>query len=575
MNISKLEEARRRRAISGIFGSMIMFAILFTAGIGFFIFINTSTLKDAQANQQEQQALQQASQEVLSIRVGLSTTPDHWNNTGDLWLRISNTGSSAITVIDIFVTNTAMNRIMSNSTVSKGSPYLATFSPPAKGDLNYSLPLTILPGFSTAQMSGCGPVPGCDIAISKASYSYTGSPVVVSVLASSGQIFSAQYPPTPETTSVTMTQTFSINSTTTWGGGNPGGDVLVVSMVASPMQTFACGDCLHDTVTIFNYGVLNVTGVSLSPAVPLPSLTGSAQVSSTGPCTLISGTTDKAGNLYIDGYPGSGQPHNAVYVCAYSASPNGFGGFASFTVQAIGTYNKQTVTSGPAISNPVQIGGPVSVLNQGPFSGDFFFFKYSACTTPPSGNTPCQTIPNPVTNDSLPTASLINGNGSYYVAFYIRVTNNFNVTVPILPYTYFLTDPTAGGESAFYIVGGPGGQGNSNLTYIPDYDPGVTGEVPTLVPYPPTCIATSTVSCINIAPGGSAVLTFAACDINSHWWNWANSTYGYNFDTGNTCTTRPPQYTPDESTYLSILITFVYNGEVYTQQIPFVGQTVT
>jgi hypothetical protein len=99
--------------------------------------------------------------------------------------------------------------------------------------------------------------------------------------------------------------------------------------------------------------------------------------------------------------------------------------------------------------------------------------------------------------------------------------------------------------------------------------------VPILTPYPLTCIATSTASCINIAPGGSAVLTFAACDINSQWWNWANSTYGYNFDAGNTCTTRPPQYTPDESTYLSILITFVYNGEVYTQQIPFVGQTVT
>jgi flagellin-like protein len=575
VNITNLGEARRRKAVSGIFGSLIMFAMLFTAGIGFFVFINTTTLKEAQANQQQQQALQQASEEMLSIRLGLSTKPDPWGQTGDLWLRISNTGSSAITVIDVFVTNTAMNRIMSNSMVTKGTQYLATFSLPAQGDLNYSLPLTILPGFSTAQMSGCGSSPGCDIAISKASYDFTGSPVVVSVLTSTGSIFSAQYPSTPGATTVTVTQTSFTNSTTTWGGGNPGGNVLVVQMVASPTQTFACTHCLNDTVTIFNYGLLNVTDVSLSPAVPLPSLTGSAKVSSTGPCTLINGTKDKEGNLYIQAYPGSGEPYRAIYLCTYSANPNGFGGFASFTGQATGTYNKETVTSSSAISNPVQVGGPVSVLNQGPFSGNFFFFKYSACTTLPSGNTPCATKPSPVTAGNLPTASLINGNSSYYVAFYIQITNNYNVTIPILPYTYFMTDPTSGGESPFYIVGNPGGYGNPNLPYIPNYDPGVSGEAPTLTSYPSTCIATSTASCINVAPGNSTVITFAACDIGSTWWDWGGSAYGNSFDSGNTCTTRPPQYTPDEATYLTMLITFAYNGQVYTQQIPFVGQTVT
>jgi archaellin len=574
VNITKLEQVGRRKAITGIFGSMIMFAMLFTAGIGFFIFINTTTLKNTQANQQEQQALQQASQEKLSIRMGLSREPDPWGQTGDLWLRVVNVGSSTVTLIDVFVTNTAKDMIESSSMVTPGTDFLATFSKPTQGDLNYSLPLTILPQFSTAQMSGCGSSPGCDIAISRASYNFTGSPVLVSVLTSTGEIWSAQYPSAPGATTVTITQTIATNSTTTWGGGNPGGNILVVQMVANPTQTFACGHCLNDTVTIFNYGLLNVTQVSLSPAVPLPSLTGSAKVSSTGPCTLINGTVDAKGKLYIQAYPGSGEPHRAVYLCTYSANPNGFGGFASFTGQATGTYNKQTVTSGQTISNPVQIGGPVSVLNQGPFSGNFFFFKYSACSTPPSGSTPCQTIPTPLTNNSLPTASLIDGNSSYYVAFYIQVTNNYNVTIPILPYTYFLTDPTAGGESAFFIVGDSGGQGNPGLPYIPDYDPGVSGEVPTLTPYPSTCLAASTASCINIGASNSSVLTFAACDIGSRWWDWANSTYGYNFDSGNTCTTRPPQYTPYESTYLSILITFAYNGQVYTQQIPFVGQTV-
>ncbi|MGD0478429.1 MAG: hypothetical protein ABSB29_09735 [Nitrososphaerales archaeon] len=672
MKITKLEQARRRKAVSGIFGSMIMFAMLFTAGIGFFLFVNTTTLQGAQANQQKQQALQQASQEKLSMEVGLSTIPDPWGQTGDLWLRITNVGSSPATLIDVFVTNTAADRIMSKSQVTPGTQYLSTFP-----DINYSLPLTILPGFSTAQMSGCGSIPGCDIAINQTSYNYAsgGSPVVVSVLTSTGNIFSAQYPSPPGASTVTMTNTFAINITSTVGGGNPGGNVLVVQMVASPTQTFSCADCLYDTVTVYNYGIVKVTGVSLSPAVPLASLTGSAKVSSTRPCNLTSGTMTN-GSIDIQAYSGSGAPPKVVYLCTYSANPNGFGGFVSFTGQARGTYNGGNVTSGQAISNPVQIGGPVSVLNQGPFSANFFFFKYSACTYAPlsitltngsgrvgdavnvkgtgfapastitikfngatqttapatittsaagaftatfvvpasplgnqtvtatdarvntasaaftvttvasasnyasfggfSYSTFCPTTPSSVTFANLPTASLIKGDGSYYVAFYIQLTNNFNVPIPILPYTYFMTDPTSGGESPFFIVGNPGNNqnisSNPKLPYIPNY----TTTTPKLTAYPSTCIATSTASCIRIAPYENATVTFAACDIGSTSWNWAGSAYGdMPRDLGSKCTTRPPQYVPDESTYLTILITFVYKGQVYTQQIPFVGQTVT
>lgn len=550
-----------------------MFAMLFSVGIGYFLFVNESSSQVMQANQQEQQALQQSSQEGLSIRVGLSTRPDPWNNAGDLWLRVTNSGSSPVTMIDVFVTNMAADKIMSNSQVAPGTQYLSTFSLSKGGDLNYSLPLTVLPGFSTAQMSGCGSSPGCDIAISQTSYNYLfgGSPVVVSVLTSTGNIFSAQYPSPPGASTVTTTSTTFTASTTTVGNGNPGGNVLVVQMVATPQQTFKCGHCLNDTVTVYNYGNTSVTGLSLSPPVPLSSLTGSATVTAPTSCTMTSGSST------MPGYSGSGPLPTTVYLCTFGANPNGFGGFASFTGRATGTFNGGPVTSGQAISNAVQIGGPVSVLNQGPFSGNFFFFSYSACTNAPSGgkySTHCTTTPNPLTFASLPTASVIKGSSSYYVAFYIQVTNNYNVTIPILPYTYFLTDPSSGGESPFFIVGNPGGTGNPNLPYIPNYNPGGNG-IPTLTAYPSTCIATSTASCINIAPGGSAVVTFAACDIGSTWWDWAGSAYGNSFDSGNTCTTNPPNYQSNEATYLAILITFVYKGQVYTQQIPFVGQTVT
>ncbi len=117
------------------------------------------------------------------------------------------------------------------------------------------------------------------------------------------------------------------------GGGNPGGNVLVVQMVATPQQTFKCGHCLNDTVTVYNYGNTTVTGVSLSPAVPLVSLTGTATVTSPASCTLISGSSS------IPGYPGYGALPKTVYLCTFGANPNGFGGFASFTGRATGTFN--------------------------------------------------------------------------------------------------------------------------------------------------------------------------------------------------------------------------------------------
>src|SRR5208337_2385118 len=304
--------------------------------------------------------------------------------------------------------------------VTNGTQYLSTFP-----DLNYSLPLTILPGFSTAQMSGCGLTPGCDIAISRASYNYTsgGSPVVVSVLTSTGNIFSAQYPSPPGASTVTMVKTYAITNTSTVGGGNPGGNVLVAQMVATPTQTFTCTKCLFDTVTVYNYGILNVTGVSLSPAVPLASLTGSAEVSS-GSCTLIIGTPIN-GSVDIQAYPLTGEPHRVVYLCTYNANTNGFGGFVSFTGQARGTYNNESVTSGVTISNPVQIGGPVSVLNQGPFSANFFIFKYSACTYAPLSIT--------LTNDSGRVGTTVDVNGTGFAsssAIRIKFSGAAQTTVP-------------------------------------------------------------------------------------------------------------------------------------------------
>ena len=556
-----------RSAISNILGAVFMFAIVFTVAIGFFVYTNQSSLQTLEAGSSRQAALQQASSEKVTMTAGLAKSPPYL---GDLWVRVNNTGSVPVTIVDVFVSSMPLGTLVSKSTVTVGSNYLQY--PP---DLNMSLPIAVPSGMSTKLLKGCGAVTGCDIGIVNG-YSYkAGTSVVVSVLTSSGNVFSAQYPPTRSSNTNSATTVVTTSSTTTVTSGNPGGAVLVVQMSATPPQTFKCSSCVNDVVTVYNYGVNQVTGVTLTPNPPIISTTGSVSVTSNGMCTT--------GSTTIPGYSGTGPPPSIVYQCNFAANPNGFGGFASFTGSASGTYNLAAVTSGVAISNTIQIGGPVSVLNQGPFSANFFYFKYSACTNAPSGghggstystSNPCVTTPNPMTAAGLNPASTIPGASSYYVAFYITVTNNFNVTIPILPYTYFMTDPTYGGESPFYITGDFSSLTYPYPTYLPNYSPGGSTYTPTLTPYPSTCIVSNTASCIQLDPGKSVTLTFAACDISSTLWDWAGASYGTQ-NGGSACTTNPPDYQAHESTYLSIVISFEYNGQVYSQDVPFEGQIIS
>jgi hypothetical protein len=71
-------------------------------------------------------------------------------------------------------------------------------------------------------------------------------------------------------------------------------------------------------------------------------------------------------------------------------------------------------------------------------------------------------------------------------------------------------------------------------------------------------------------------LTFAACNFGLTLWDWYNqtngaNTYGYRTACGGTQT---PAYSPTEATWLGIIIFFIYNNEVYAQQIPFAGDLV-
>ena len=318
----------------------------------------------------------------------------------------------------------------------------------------------------------------------------------------------------------------------------------------------------------------------LSPATPTAEETGTAGGTG-GSCTTPSPNN-------IPAYSGSGNPHKISFICSYSASTGAVGGFASFSTRATGTMNGVAVSSAQEVSNSVQIGGTVSVLNQGPFSADSFFFKDTYCnfTAGHFWVTPCDPRPGGhLTDLTLPNANPQNASSNYYVAYYLHVTNNFNATLDVLQYSYFQTDPSLGGESDFYVVGAASSYNSpacqSTMTpscYFPNYN----SSIPTLTAYGGdvlTCQNTPS-ACIRIKPGGSIYLTFAACKAGSTSWNWGDSQYGRAFDNPVDCSPQtPPNYQTPEATYLSIVLSFLpengsLRGQVFDQQIPFQGETI-
>ena len=186
--------------MTGVLATIIMFTMLFTVLFGFLIYNNVVNLQNTKASDQRQAEVQQQSAENLVLGVGFKSAPDPWGQTGDLWLVVNNTGGVCTSIVDVYVTSVASSTLVSNSLLSGGN-YLSAYSGAAtpKGDLNLNLPLSISAGASTGTMTNCGSYSdpyGCDIAISMSAFKWVpGMSVQVSVVTSTGNIFSAAYPP--------------------------------------------------------------------------------------------------------------------------------------------------------------------------------------------------------------------------------------------------------------------------------------------------------------------------------------------------------------------------------------------
>jgi len=339
-----------------VLATIILFALLFTVGLGYFLYVSQGTQSMNQANANRQNAQVQAGQEGLLPRVVLVGST--------FVVSLNNTGGAPVTVSSIYI----------NDNTGKLITAVVGASPPGFmgqiGGTNATTkwPITLGVGQSTKSLAGCS----CNIALS--GYTYTpGTAVTVEIVTAKGNTFSAPYPP-PGVSTTTSATIDSVTSSVTVSSIGNGANALVTKMVASPSHTLSCTACVDDTVTVYNYAASAVTGVTVS--MNAPSVTGTAGL------TLASACSPSPQS--IGAYSGSGNPPSITFTCAYTPTTGAVGGFASFSGSATGTLTGVTISSAEAFSNSIQIGGSSNVPTQGAFTTNYFFFKYSACQSPPA-----------------------------------------------------------------------------------------------------------------------------------------------------------------------------------------------
>jgi len=572
---SPAETARaksKRKAVAGVLAAIILFAMIFTVGSGFFLFVDQSAHSADQSNIARANDQLQAGQEKLLVTAGIASATDHGSNpcANCMWVRANNTGGVSSSIIDIYVTCVSdcdpheSGQLLSNSKASPGSHFLKQ-----NPDLNVTLPISLAIGASTKYLTSC-PSKGCtaDITISKAALNYSnGEYVVVSLLTSAGNVFSAQYPPpaNPVTTVVTVKSVTTHVTLTQVGGGPQLSVQMKATTVVGATQTLSCSDgCITLTATVFNFAPWSANNVSISLNEPYAS--GTASVSAYSSCSPHSL------NIPVG--------ENRSFSCRFSASTGAIGGFVSFSGHASGTLNTVFVTSADSLSNSIEVGGIASVTTQGAFAANFYLLKYSSCTqssaTQHAFNGTCIRNASPPLSN-LPSGSFLAAGSNYYTAFYVQITNAFNTTLPITQYSYLFGDPDISGELFYFLAGSYSSSAAPQGVYYPNYP---SSGAPTLTAYPSDCSVVDPKTnvpidsnCLYVEPGQTVTLTIAACGYSSSSWAWGGQQDASLFDSGSTkCTMTPPDFTVPEGTSLGIVVSFFYKNNTYSQMMPFEGQ---
>lgn len=575
-------KSARRKGLSGILSAIILFALLFTAGVSFFRAASGDQELSAQAYSQRLSLQSQATHESLTLKVGSGVE----HGTDYLWVMVNNTGGIDSTISSIYVSSLS-DQILTSSP-STGSPFLST-SP----DLNQSLPITLDSGASTtetvgniqinpAALSACTTITsaGCD-----------GQTVYVSVLTKLGNVFSVSFPPTSSVTlknilvnqnlldEYLVSQSDSIiNETELEGsctgcvsGYYAGGNILVMLLTATPSPVEQ-GGTITVQATVWDYSAY----AAESPTVTLgATYTGSATVTpNIGP----TGSLNYVCGSFLTPIPSGGSESTT---CTFAASEGNLGGgTVTFTGQATACIETGTSAKSPcsavelgtpaassvSSSNPVEVGVAVSF---GLWQPNFYVFYYTGC----SGSS-CLVSPSCPLISDLCGAGVIS-NSETYVAVYVEVTNEGSTPLTLLDNSYI---QSVSPNVEFDLFMGCSGV-SAAVCNLNGYTTGVSYGATSgtfsaygcsdSAPSPPADTVTGQ-SCLTVDQGQTATLMFVAAAPGTNTWSWGTTNPG---GTGGenaailldfaACTSTPASCSGGTGTYVAT-----------TQQLPFEGVVV-
>ena len=565
-----------RKAITGIFLAVLLFASLFVAGVSYYVFANDAALASEQAALSKQGSAQGALSEDLLVNATESTSQG-WA----FEISAYNSGGIATTITAVFVT-TSGGKALSNS--SSGSEFLV-----GTPDLSFDLPLTLLPGEGTPSVTGCGGSSGCVIEVSSsacsACLSYLSQGVVyISVLTSRGNSFTSQYPPsstgttstrsslsTVYSTSVSTTAVSSVISTvqvtdsTTENGIQAGTNSLLLLLGAcvgpSASQTFTstcptaqAQEAFQGGEVILTLTVTNYAGTAMSTYVNFQAEGSSGagigmMTAFTTPAVPVGAEYCQTNSGYIQTQtqtiPAGG---TATFICTFTTVQGSAGGTLTFIGYAVGSYTGGSITSAEAVSNPIEVGNPESSVS-GPFVAVSLLYASEESTT-------------------FSSASIVSPSNEY-VIFQAEVTSTSNTPVYILAYS-FLLDARIAQEQDYYIIPCTTSTCTTQSTYSSTASPYECVLPSSPSSEPPT---DSEQSCITVQSGSTVYLDFAACEVESGTYFWGTSSASGACSSSNDGNSLAP---PEAVTMQAIVVFDYYNTatgtwQVDAQSIPMAG----
>ena len=481
--MSRITNGSERRGIAGVLATLIVFAMLLTVGVSYFMTINSFKHQQDVAANSNLALASRASLENLSMSARLVS--------GAVGITLNNTGSTAVSIVSIFLTDN-QGKLISSSHGSPSSPFLTGVL-----DLNETLPLTLSPGATTKGTD--------DITVFSSSFA-PATRFLVSAQTSLGNVFSVEYPPIPMGTlknvlvvNQNLVNQVPINQQVVDVSGqtvivgcyqcltilNSGGNILVLQLVATPSPVADAGT-ITLTATVWNYSPYTASQMNVSVGAVY---SGSASVtpdvsSSNQNCGTIQSITSM---------------NSIAVVCTFTAHAGGSGGAVTFsgvasacilTGTTLDCNNGSIVSSATSGSNPVEVG---AIQGFGPWQLNYYYFDYTDQT------------------HQTPTPVGVISSSDHYVAFYVKLTNVYNKPLTLLDGSWlqFISPGTDIGE--YVILSAPSYSGTPSFTAY-----GCTDSAPN----PPTDIPGQ--SCITVNPGQTVNIYFAASKAGSSSWEWGS-----------------------------------------------------